>query len=66
MLEQDGWAAIKAGNPKAATDAFSEATKLDPKNASLWLGAGTAEFLQRHDRRSEGASCSTRSISIRN
>ena len=49
MLEQEGWAAIKAGNLKAATDAFREATKLEPKNASLWLGAGTAEFLQRHD-----------------
>ena len=49
MLEQQGWAAIKAGNGKAATDAFTEATKLEPKNASLWLGAGMAEFLQRHD-----------------
>ena len=49
MLEQAGWAAIKAGNVKAAADAFGEATKLDPKNAMLWLGAGTAEFLQRHD-----------------
>ena len=49
MLEQAGWAAIRAGNFKAATDAFVEATKLDPKNAMLWLGAGTAEFLQRHD-----------------
>jgi len=49
MLEQEGWAAIKAGNLKAATDAFREATKLEPKNASLWLGAGMAEFLQRHD-----------------
>ncbi len=49
MLEQAGWAAIKAGNPKAATAAFGEARKLEPKNASLWLGAGIAEFLQRHD-----------------
>jgi len=49
MLEQQGWAAIKAGNLKAATEAFREATRLEPKNASLWLGAGMAEFLQRHD-----------------
>ena len=49
MLEQAGWAAIKAGNHKAAAESFVEAAKLDPKNASLWLGAGFAEFLQRHD-----------------
>jgi tetratricopeptide (TPR) repeat protein len=49
MLEQAGWAAINAGDFKAATGAFTEATKLDPKNATLWLGAGLAEFLQRHD-----------------
>ena len=49
MLEQEGWRAIKAGNFKAAVDAFGEATKLEPKNATLWLGAGTAEFLLRHD-----------------
>ena len=42
ILEQDGWAAIKAGNGPAATDAFREAIKLDPKNAWLRLGAGTA------------------------
>lgn len=49
ILEQDGWAAIKAGKGPAATEAFREAIKLDPKNAWLRLGAGTAEFLQRHD-----------------
>jgi tetratricopeptide (TPR) repeat protein len=49
MLEQEGWRAIKAGNYKAAVDAFGEATRLEPKNAELWLGAGTAEFLLRHD-----------------
>jgi hypothetical protein len=49
MLEHAGWAAIKAGNPKAAVEAFTEAATLDPKNATLWLGAGMAEFLQRHD-----------------
>lgn len=49
LLEQAGWTAIRASNFKAAVDAFTEAAKLDPKNAMLWLGAGTAEFLQRHD-----------------
>lgn len=49
MLEQQGWQAIKTGNPTAAADAFREATRLEPKNATLWLGAGMAEFLQRHD-----------------
>lgn len=49
MLEQQGWAAIKAGKSDAAAAAFREAIKLDPKNASLRLGAGTAEFQQRHD-----------------
>jgi len=49
MLEQAGWAAITAGKPKAAAESFLEAAKLEPKNAMLWLGAGVAEFLQRHD-----------------
>jgi tetratricopeptide (TPR) repeat protein len=49
MLEQDGWAAIKAGKPAVAVQFFREAIKLDPKNASLRLGAATAEFQQRHD-----------------
>jgi tetratricopeptide (TPR) repeat protein len=49
MLEQDGWAAIKAGNLPAAQDAFREAIALDPKNAGLRLAAGTVAFLQRRD-----------------
>jgi tetratricopeptide (TPR) repeat protein len=49
MLEDDGWAAINAGKPAVAIDAFRDAIKLDPKNAMLRLGAGTAEFLARHD-----------------
>jgi len=49
MLEQAGWSAIRDGDFKAAGDAFGEAAKLDSKNAMLWLGAGTAAFLQRHD-----------------
>ncbi|MFM8535185.1 MAG: tetratricopeptide repeat protein [Acidimicrobiia bacterium] len=53
LLEQDGWAAIKAGNHQAALTAFREAIKLDPKNAWLRLGAGTAEFLARRDAESK-------------
>jgi hypothetical protein len=49
MLEQDGWAAMKAGKPQAAVEAFREAIRLDPKNAMLRLGAGAAEFQLRHD-----------------
>src|SRR3712207_4975451 len=49
MLEQQGWAAIKAGKPADAVELFREAIRLDPRNASLRLGAGTAEFQQRHD-----------------
>ena len=49
MLEQAGWRAIQAGDYKGAVQAFTEAAKQDPKNAPLWLGAGMAEFLLRHD-----------------
>ena len=49
MLDQQGWAAIKAGKPAAAAELFREAITLDPKNPSLRLGAATAEFQQRHD-----------------
>lgn len=54
MLEQDGWAAIKAGNLPAADAAFREAIALDPKNAWLRLGAGTVAFLQRRDTEAKG------------
>jgi tetratricopeptide (TPR) repeat protein len=49
ILEQDGWDAINAGKAPAAIEAFREAIKLDPRNAMLRLGAGTAEFIARHD-----------------
>ncbi len=49
MLEQSGWDALRAGQGQAAADAFREAIALDPKNARLHLGAGTAAFLQRRD-----------------
>jgi len=49
MLEQDGFAAIRAGQTQAAATAFKEAIALDPRNARLFLGAGVAAFLQRRD-----------------
>jgi tetratricopeptide (TPR) repeat protein len=49
MLEQAGWRAIDAGDYKGAVAVFTEAGKLEPKNPQLWLGAGMAEFLLRHD-----------------
>lgn len=44
ILEQAGWAAIKAGQPQVAMESFSEAIKLDPKNALRRLGAGIARI----------------------
>lgn len=49
MLEQEGWAALDANNGVAAEQAFRAAVALDPKNARLHLGLGTAAFLLRHD-----------------
>lgn len=54
MLEQEGWAALKANNLPVAAATFKEAIRLDPKNASLHLGAGMAAFLQRHDAEARG------------
>ncbi|MGH9147747.1 MAG: tetratricopeptide repeat protein [Vicinamibacterales bacterium] len=48
-LEQAGWDAIRAGQPEAAAQAFSEAVSREPRNPRLHLGAGTAAFLQRRD-----------------
>ena len=49
MLEQDAWAALDAGRAQAAEQGFREAIALDPKNASLHLGLGTAAFVLRRD-----------------
>ena len=49
MLEQDGWAALEAGKAQVAEQAFREAIALDPKNARLHLGLGTAAFILRRD-----------------
>lgn len=49
MLEQSGWEAVRGGHAQAAADAFREAIALDPTNARLHMGAGTAAFLLRRD-----------------
>jgi hypothetical protein len=49
MLEQAGWDAIAANRLPLAASNFKEAIALDPKNATLRLGAGLAAFLQRQD-----------------
>jgi len=49
MLEQEAWAALDAGKAQVAEQAFREAIALDPKNARLYMGLGTAAFVLRHD-----------------
>ena len=49
MLEQEGWAAIKAGSLPGRRRCVSRSDQLDPKNASLRVGAGMAAALQRRD-----------------
>ena len=49
MLEQEAWAALNAGQAQAAEQAFRDAITLDPKNARLHLGLGTAAFVLRRD-----------------
>ena len=49
LLERAGWDALAAGQPHAAADSFREAIASDPKNPRLYLGAGTAAYLERRD-----------------
>jgi tetratricopeptide (TPR) repeat protein len=49
MLERGGWDALARNQPREAADAFREALARDPRNADLYLGAGTAAFLERRD-----------------
>ncbi|MGE0864693.1 MAG: tetratricopeptide repeat protein [Vicinamibacterales bacterium] len=49
MLEQEAWAALAAGQAQAAERAFRDAITLDPKNAHLHMGLGTAAFALRRD-----------------
>jgi len=49
MREQDAWNALEAGQAQVAEQAFREAIVLDPRNARLHMGLGTAAFVLRHD-----------------
>ena len=49
MREQDAWNALDAGQAQVAEQAFRDAIALDPKNARLHMGLGTAAFVLRHD-----------------
>ena len=49
LLERGAWAALNAGQARAAADGFREALAADPKNARLHLGAGMAAALERRD-----------------
>ena len=49
LLERAGWDAIAAGRAHDAADAFRQALVADPRNPRLYLGAGTAAFLERRD-----------------
>lgn len=49
LLERAGWDALVAGRAREAAQAFREAIAGDPKNARLYIGAGTAAYLERRD-----------------
>jgi tetratricopeptide (TPR) repeat protein len=49
LLERAGWEALANGQAHAAAEAFREAISTDPKNARLYLGAGTAAALEHRD-----------------
>ena len=49
LLERAGWDALAAGQPAAAAEAIRDAIASDPKNARVYLCAGTAAFLERRD-----------------
>ena len=49
LLERAAWDALVAGQAHAAADAFRQALASDPKNPRLYLGAGTAAYLERRD-----------------
>ncbi len=49
LLERAGWDALRAGQAHEAADDFRQAIDADPQNARLYLGAGTAAFLERRD-----------------
>ena len=49
LLERAARDALVAGQPHAAADEFRQAIASDPKNPRLYLGAGTAAYLERRD-----------------
>ena len=49
LIERGAWAALNAGQARAAVEGFREALAADPKNARLHLGAGMAAALERRD-----------------
>lgn len=49
LIERGAWAALNAGQARAAADGFRDALAADPKNARLHLGAGMAASLERRD-----------------
>ena len=49
LLAQDGWKAIAAGQAAAAAKIFQQAIAIDANNPELYLGAGTAAFVERRD-----------------
>ena len=49
FFERAGWDAIAAGRAHDAAEAFRQAIAGDPRNPRLYLGAGTAAFLERRD-----------------
>jgi tetratricopeptide (TPR) repeat protein len=49
LLAQDGWKALAAGQAAAAAKIFQQALAIDANNPELYLGAGTAAYLDRRD-----------------
>ena len=55
LLERAGWDSVAAGQAATAAEAFRDAIASDPKNARLYLGAGTAAYLERRDANAQEA-----------
>ncbi len=48
-----GWAAVRAGRHQVAADAFDDAIRITPKDASLHYGAGLAAWMQGQSQRAQ-------------
>lgn len=48
-LSRDGWAALDAGRPREAAEAFERALGRDRSTPRIYLGAGLAAYLERRD-----------------